>query len=85
MAIGLLNGRAQIIAGERTPGGDVFSANEEYDPASNTWRTLTPIPTGRHGAAYGTIDDRVYVVGGGPLGGTSFSNKAEVFSFGSQP
>ena len=37
--------------------------------------------TPRHGAAAGTIGDEIYVVGGGPAGGTSFSSANEAFSF----
>lgn len=80
VVVGTLNGRAQVIGGERTPSGGTFSQNEEYDPATNTWRVLTPMLTPRHGAAAGTINNVVYVVGGGPNGGSSYSTINEAFT-----
>ncbi len=82
VAVGLLNGRAQVMGGERTPTGATFSQNEEYDPVTNTWTPLAPmIPTGRHGAGFGTIDGVVYVVAGGTTGGTAWSTLNQAFSF----
>jgi N-acetylneuraminic acid mutarotase len=87
MVVGTLNGRAQVMGGEKTPNGGTFEQNEEYDPVSDTWRALTDMATSRHGAVAGVINDVVYVVGGGPKGGTSFSDLNEAFSFedGSNP
>lgn len=81
MVVGTLNGRAQVMGGEKTPLGGSFEQNEEYDPVTDTWRTLNRMTTPRHGAAAGTIGSTVYVVGGGPQGGGSFSNVNEAFSF----
>lgn len=81
--VGLLNGRAQVIGGERTPSGGTFVANEEYDPLTDTWRSLAPMTVGRHGAAAGTIGGAVYVAFGGVTGGSSFSDINEAFSFSS--
>ncbi len=79
MVVGKLNGRAQVIGGERTSSGGTFSANEEYNPKTNGWRKLAPMLTGRHGAVAGTIDGVVYVAGGGPNGGSSYTNVNEAF------
>jgi glucose/arabinose dehydrogenase/N-acetylneuraminic acid mutarotase len=82
MAVGTLNGRAQLMGGERKPSPPgTFPANEEYDPDTDTWRTLNPMPTPRHGAAAGTIGGVVYVVGGGSAAGSSFVPVNEAFSF----
>jgi hypothetical protein len=81
--VGTLNGRAQIMGGERSPSGTgTFAANEEYDPDSNTWRILLPMKTPRHGMAAGTINDVIYVAGGGPNFGTSFTTVNEAFRAG---
>jgi N-acetylneuraminic acid mutarotase len=52
---------------------DLHSTAEfaEFDPASGTWTSLTPLPTPRssHNAVF--IGDRLYVVGGWQLAGTS--------------
>jgi hypothetical protein len=73
------------MGGEIMPSGGTFPQNEEYDPATNSWRTLKPMLTPRHGAAAGTINDIVYVAGGGPTGGFAQSNVNEAFSFGPIP
>lgn len=80
MAIGMLNGRAQLMGGERTSTGGTFAENEEYDPLSNSWRTLTPMLTPRHGAVAATINGVVYVAGGGPTGGSSYSTVNEALA-----
>lgn len=81
--VGTLDGRAQVMGGERTVSGETFFQNEEYDPVTNTWRALVPMVTPRHGTASGTIDGVVYVVGGGPTAGTSFTNVNEAFTYSS--
>jgi N-acetylneuraminic acid mutarotase len=81
MVIGTLAGRAQLMGGEITTSGGAFAANEEYDPATDTWRTLPSLPTPRHGAVAGTINGVTYVVGGGPTGGTAFTDVNEAYSF----
>jgi len=81
MAVGTLDGRAQLIGGEVSPPADAFAANEEYDPATDSWRTLTPMRTPRHGAAAATIRNAIYVAGGGRSAGSSFSTVHEAFSF----
>lgn len=80
MVVGLLNGRAQLMGGEITTSGEAFGQNEEYDPLTDTWNILTPMTTPRHGAAGGTIGNHIYVAGGGPTGGSSFSNVVEAFT-----
>lgn len=37
---------------------------EEYDPATNTWRQRSPMPTARNHAAIGVVKDKIYVIGG---------------------
>jgi hypothetical protein len=70
------------MGGEATASGGAFSQNEEYDPVTNTWRSIQGMLTPRHGAAAGTIDNVVYVVGGGTVAGSSFSALNEAFQFG---
>jgi N-acetylneuraminic acid mutarotase/glucose/arabinose dehydrogenase len=83
MVVGTLNGKFQVIGGERKSDGSAFSANEEYDPATDSWRPLKPLPTPRHGAVVATINGVVYVVGGATdaAAGTA-TNVNEAFSFG---
>jgi N-acetylneuraminic acid mutarotase len=37
---------------------------EEYDPASNSWRQRSPMPTPRNHAAAGVVNGKIYVIGG---------------------
>jgi N-acetylneuraminic acid mutarotase len=45
------------------PHGSV-GANEEYDPAANTWRPRAPVPTPRNHATAGVVNGKAYVIGG---------------------
>eukprot|EP00470_Lotharella_oceanica_P003489 CAMPEP_0170178408 /NCGR_PEP_ID=MMETSP0040_2-20121228/11864_1 /TAXON_ID=641309 /ORGANISM="Lotharella oceanica, Strain CCMP622" /LENGTH=340 /DNA_ID=CAMNT_0010421455 /DNA_START=28 /DNA_END=1050 /DNA_ORIENTATION=- len=81
MVVGTLNGKAQVMGGEKKPDGSAFDENEEYDPKTDSWRSLTPMHVGRHGAAGGTIGDRVYLAGGGPVGGAFFMSEMESFEY----
>jgi N-acetylneuraminic acid mutarotase len=37
---------------------------EEYDPATNTWRARSSMPTARNHAAIGAVNNKIYVLGG---------------------
>lgn len=83
MSVGSVSGKAQVIGGENntnSPSG-VFEQNEEYDPDTNTWRSLTAAPSPRHGAATATINDMVHIVGGGVQSGTSYTTLHEALSY----
>jgi N-acetylneuraminic acid mutarotase len=42
----------------------VINVSEAYDPATDSWKTLTPMPhLGEDFAAYDVIGDKIYVVG----------------------
>ena len=40
------------------------SANEVYDPVTNTWEVKKPLPTPRHSATTNMVDGKIYVIGG---------------------
>jgi hypothetical protein len=42
----------------------VTSANEAYDPATDSWTTKAPMPTAREGLAVAALDGLVYAIGG---------------------
>lgn len=79
---GTIGGRIQVFGGEGpsgTPEG-TFRQNEEYNPATNTWRTLAPMPTPRHGLYGATVEgQRIFVPSGGPMAGGFFSTVHEAF------
>ncbi|HIJ08997.1 TPA: hypothetical protein HA274_06680 [Candidatus Bathyarchaeota archaeon] len=49
------NGKIYAISG---------SANEEYDPATDTWTPKRPMPTSRNYFAVATHQNKIYVIGG---------------------
>jgi uncharacterized protein (TIGR03437 family) len=78
---GVLNGRIVVFGGEGasgTPEG-TFRQNEEYDPATNTWRSLTAMPVPRHGLYGASLDGRILAASGGPRAGAFFSNYTDAF------
>lgn len=66
LAAGMYAGRIVVAGGEfqDTTMMATFRAVEAYNPATNTWATLPPLPVSRHGLAGGMLGDRFYVVGG---------------------
>jgi N-acetylneuraminic acid mutarotase len=54
----------------------VVGTVEEYDPATNTWRTRAPMPTGRNHFFAAAVDGKIYAVNGRI--GTSFVTMSDV-------
>ena len=52
------------IGGETRGGGPARADVESYNPATNTWRTLAPLPRGRHGIQAAVLDGAVWIAGG---------------------
>ena len=65
-AIATLNGKVYVMGGiAGSPGTFAAStAVEEYDPPTDTWRTLASLPISLQGAIAGGLGDSVYVVSG---------------------
>jgi uncharacterized protein (TIGR03437 family) len=76
-----VDGRIQVFGGEGNSGTPeaTFRQNEEYDPATDTWRALAPMPTPRHGLYGITIGRQVFAPAGGPRAGAFYSNVHEAF------
>ncbi len=56
-----------------------FNIVEEYDPLTDSWATKAPMPTPRKGAAYGVIDNKIYVAGGSAVSNWVASNKLVIY------
>src|ERR1700693_553430 len=68
--------RIYVIGGATTPPGSKETAVhptrphvsvgtvEEYDPATNTWRQRSSMPTPRNHATTGVVNGKIYVIGG---------------------
>jgi N-acetylneuraminic acid mutarotase len=71
-----------IIGGEGA--GLTYSKVEAYNTATNSWRTLAPMPTARHGIQAAVCNGGVYIAAGGTTqGGGNPSTVHEVFFLGS--
>jgi Kelch motif len=51
-----------VIGGELPP--NTFAENEAYDPKTKTWKSLAPMPAGRHGTAAAATAGNVYLAAG---------------------
>jgi hypothetical protein len=74
----VLGSEILVIGGEG--GGSTFNTVEAYDTTTNSWRTLAPMPTARHGIQAAVCNDGVYVAAGGTTqGGGSPTDVHQVF------
>jgi N-acetylneuraminic acid mutarotase len=62
LAVAAANGRLYAIGG--ISGNSVLSSVEEYDPPTNRWRFVAPLPETLHHPAAAVVDDIIYVIGG---------------------
>src|SRR5437879_13515259 len=58
-------------------------AVEEYDPATNSWRSRAALPTPRNHATAGVVNGKVYVIGG-RVGGAFVSSGSSNVSVGAE-
>jgi N-acetylneuraminic acid mutarotase len=52
---------------------------EKYDPQTDTWTTEQPMLTGRHGFGAVTLNNKIYLIGGGEKPGASVITVNEIF------
>jgi N-acetylneuraminic acid mutarotase len=77
-AFTVLNGLIIYAGGECKPGGEIASRNafedvDAYDPKTDTWAGLTPLPQGRHAFGAATVGDVAYFAGGALVCGGGLS------------
>jgi hypothetical protein len=58
---------------------NIFNQNEAYDPITDSWQTLPPMPTARHGLVAGLVDGKMSLIGGGTIAGLRASNTVEEY------
>ena len=74
---GVINGHIVVVGGEGNAvsanANRVFPETDVYDPVANTWRTMAPMRTPRHGMGAAGIGNTLYVPGGATAqgGGTA--------------
>jgi N-acetylneuraminic acid mutarotase len=85
-AAAVLNGLIVVVGGEGNSASvnpnRVFPETDAYDPVTNSWRTLAPMRTPRHGMGAAVVGNKLYVPGGATAqgGGTAVAI-LESFSF----
>jgi N-acetylneuraminic acid mutarotase len=81
-AAAVVRGCLYTFGGEGNPAAPtgVFPQNEVYDPRANTWQTLTPMPTPRHGIAAAVIGERIFIPGGAATQGFGVVAAHEVYT-----
>jgi N-acetylneuraminic acid mutarotase len=67
-----------VFGGEGPQG--TFRENEMYDAGTDTWTTMAPMPTARHGLGAAVVGDTIYVIGGGPEPGLSVTGANEAYT-----
>jgi len=62
----VVNGKIFVLGGcGNGPGYNDLVTNEAYDPATNTWKAKTPMPTARGFLSTAVVKDTIYAIGGG--------------------
>jgi hypothetical protein len=70
-----------LVLGGEMPGVGTNVENEAFDPATNSWRTLAPMPAGRHATGAATDGAHVYLADGSLTpGGAGATNQLIVFT-----
>jgi N-acetylneuraminic acid mutarotase len=75
MVADVVDGKIYVIGGTTNVGANTgpgasssrtfaLTTVEQYDPATDTWTTKSPMPTGRYEMAAAVVDGKIYVIGG---------------------
>jgi len=69
LGVAVVDGKIYAIGGSTRSGarvltGGVVGTNEEYDPATDTWRSRIPMPTPREDFAIASYEGKIYCIGG---------------------
>jgi N-acetylneuraminic acid mutarotase len=71
IGVAVLDGRMHVLGGEAYLNDLVgtYRTHEAYDPKTNGWQRLPPMPTPRHGVAVAEIGGKIYAVSGSNVAG----------------
>jgi N-acetylneuraminic acid mutarotase len=69
----VVNGKLYVIGGRTSGMSANVDTNEVYDPKTDKWTVLEPLPSKRGGLASAAVNGSIYVFGGEQPSGT-FSN-----------
>jgi N-acetylneuraminic acid mutarotase len=59
-----VDGKLIVMGGESMNQVESHSAVEVYDPTTQTWLTLAPLPVGRHGTQATLLNGKLHLVAG---------------------
>ena len=77
-AVVAYNGKLYAFGGSTEPFAGAVGNAAVYNPATNAWTSLVPMPTARSGAAALAVGGKIYVVGGMAANGASVTT-VEIF------
>jgi N-acetylneuraminic acid mutarotase len=77
VAVAEAGGKVYVIGG--IGGGTTLSSVEQYDPLSDTWRFVAPLPQPLHHPAAASTGNAIYVIGG--YGDLTFTPTASVYRY----
>jgi len=74
-----LNGEIFVIGGATGKTNSTFTTNLvlKYSPSTNAWTTATTLPTALHSVGVVTLNNKIYVIGGGDA--ITVFNKVQVY------
>jgi len=76
----VVGGEILVIGGEG--GGNTYDTVEAYNPETDEWRDLEPMPTPRHGIQAAVCGNGVYIAAGGTVQGIGPSTAHEALFLG---
>jgi N-acetylneuraminic acid mutarotase len=80
----VVDGKIYVIGGQMLAGLYIInpsSSNDVYDPATDSWSKMAPIPTPVMGYASTVLDNKIYIIGGGNTGGPEYEPLSQVQIF----
>src|SRR5262249_27634562 len=72
-----VNGELYVFGGEIPR---QFNEVEVYNPLTNTWQQLSPMPIPRHGLFAAVLENKIYLPAGGTSPGLAATNRHDVFT-----
>ena len=82
LAAAMFNDSIYVFGGEDpfNEPAQTFDNTEIYHPEYDIWTLGSSLPTARHGHVAITVFDKIYVIGGGPESGLSYSHINEILN-----
>jgi len=79
-----VNGSIYVFGGETknypTESQHTYSENEKYDPLANSWTQGQSMPTGKHGLTAESINNKIFVIGGGKKPGFTVDDRNDIYN-----